>query len=172
MAESRKLAAILAADVVGYSRLAGSDEDRTLARLRAQCGKVISRLNTEFCNLIQDAPSDQGCRLLAHSGHRPDRRWADVGVLSDCASIRPETAGGSRNMIAPSRGHHNHPSTRNARSIWAVAASTFRSLRPSAGCEIPMRTCLTRPQQTQARREALPCFARHLGLAGAQGFEP
>ena len=35
MAESRKLAAILAADVVGFSRLAGADEDRTLARLRA-----------------------------------------------------------------------------------------------------------------------------------------
>ena len=34
MAETRKLAAILAADVVGYGRLAGSDEDRTLARLR------------------------------------------------------------------------------------------------------------------------------------------
>jgi class 3 adenylate cyclase len=28
MAETRKLAAILAADVVGYSRLAGSDEER------------------------------------------------------------------------------------------------------------------------------------------------
>ena len=35
MTESRKLAAILAADVVGFSRLAGADEDRTLARLRA-----------------------------------------------------------------------------------------------------------------------------------------
>jgi TolB-like protein/class 3 adenylate cyclase len=35
MVETRKLAAILAADVVGYSRLAGTDEDRTLARLRA-----------------------------------------------------------------------------------------------------------------------------------------
>ncbi len=34
MAETRKLAAILAADVVGYSRLAGADEDRTLSRLR------------------------------------------------------------------------------------------------------------------------------------------
>ena len=32
--ESRKLAAILVADVVGYSRLAGADEDRILARLR------------------------------------------------------------------------------------------------------------------------------------------
>ena len=35
MAEGRKLAAMLAADVVGFSRLTGADEDRTLARLRA-----------------------------------------------------------------------------------------------------------------------------------------
>ena len=35
MAETRKLAAILAADVAGYSKLAGADEERTLARLRA-----------------------------------------------------------------------------------------------------------------------------------------
>jgi adenylate cyclase len=35
MTETRKIAAILTADVVGYSRLAGADEDRTLARLRA-----------------------------------------------------------------------------------------------------------------------------------------
>ena len=35
MTETRKLAAILAADVVGFSRLTGADEDRTLARLRA-----------------------------------------------------------------------------------------------------------------------------------------
>src|SRR5271166_316930 len=35
MTETRKLAAILAADMVGYSRLAGADEERTLARLRA-----------------------------------------------------------------------------------------------------------------------------------------
>jgi adenylate cyclase len=41
MAETRKLAAILAADVVGYSRLAGSDEDRTLARLRALRSDLI-----------------------------------------------------------------------------------------------------------------------------------
>jgi TolB-like protein len=34
MSETRKLAAILVSDVVGYSRLAGADEDRILARLR------------------------------------------------------------------------------------------------------------------------------------------
>jgi class 3 adenylate cyclase len=41
MAEHRKLAAILAADVVGYSKLAGSDEERTLARLRALRSDLI-----------------------------------------------------------------------------------------------------------------------------------
>ena len=34
MTETRKLAAILVSDVVGYSRFAGADEDRILARLR------------------------------------------------------------------------------------------------------------------------------------------
>ena len=39
MGETRKLAAILVADVVGYSRLAAADEDRTLYLddYRGQC---------------------------------------------------------------------------------------------------------------------------------------
>ena len=41
MAETRKLAAILVSDVVGYSKLAGSDEDRILARLRALRSDLI-----------------------------------------------------------------------------------------------------------------------------------
>lgn len=41
MSENRKLAAILAADVVGYSRLASADEERTLARLRTLRSDLI-----------------------------------------------------------------------------------------------------------------------------------
>ena len=41
MSETRKLAAILAADVVGYSRLADVDEDRMLARLRVLRSDLI-----------------------------------------------------------------------------------------------------------------------------------
>jgi adenylate cyclase len=41
MSEARKIAAILVSDVVGYSRLAGADEDRTLARLRALRSDLI-----------------------------------------------------------------------------------------------------------------------------------
>jgi adenylate cyclase len=56
MSETRKLAAILVADVVGFNRLAGADEDRTLARLRglrsdlidpaiaAHHGRVVKRI--------------------------------------------------------------------------------------------------------------------------------
>ena len=60
MSETRKLVATLAAAVVGYSRLAGADEDRTRARLRAlrsdlidptiavHQGRIVRRTN---CNL-------------------------------------------------------------------------------------------------------------------------
>ncbi len=41
MMEKRKLAAILAADVVGFSRLTGADDDRPLARLRALRSDLI-----------------------------------------------------------------------------------------------------------------------------------
>ena len=41
MTETRKLVAILAADVVGFSRLTGADEDRTLARLRGLRSDLI-----------------------------------------------------------------------------------------------------------------------------------
>src|SRR5580693_2046509 len=41
MSETRKLTAILVSDVAGYSRLAGADEDRTLARLRTLRSDLI-----------------------------------------------------------------------------------------------------------------------------------
>jgi TolB-like protein/class 3 adenylate cyclase len=41
MGETRKIAAILVADIVGYSRLAAADEDRALARLRGLRSDLI-----------------------------------------------------------------------------------------------------------------------------------
>ena len=41
MPETRKLVAILAADIVGFSRLAGADEEGTLARLRALRSELV-----------------------------------------------------------------------------------------------------------------------------------
>ena len=57
MTETRKLAAILAADIVGYSRLAGVDEDLILARLR-----------TLRSDLIEPTIAVHGGRIVKRTG--------------------------------------------------------------------------------------------------------
>ena len=93
MVETRKLVAILAADVVGYSRLAGSDEDRTLARLRAlrsdlidptiaiHNGRMVKRAGdgsiVEFRSVVDAvrcAVEMQNGMLERNAGLSPDRR--------------------------------------------------------------------------------------------------
>ena len=41
MAPTRRLTAILAADVAGYSRLMGADEEGTHERLKAHLGQLV-----------------------------------------------------------------------------------------------------------------------------------
>src|SRR6202046_1922000 len=93
MAETRKLAAILAADVVGFSRLAGADEDRTLARLRAlrsdlidptiavHRGRVVKRMGDGFLvefrsvvDAVRCAIEVQNGMVERNAGLPPDRR--------------------------------------------------------------------------------------------------
>jgi adenylate cyclase len=93
MSETRKIAAILAADVVGYSRLAGTDEDRTLARLRAlrsdlidptiavHHGRVVKRTGdgalVEFRSVVEAvrcAIEVQNGMVERNAGLPPDRR--------------------------------------------------------------------------------------------------
>ncbi|MGA2818734.1 MAG: adenylate/guanylate cyclase domain-containing protein, partial [Xanthobacteraceae bacterium] len=93
MTETRKLAAILAADVVGFSRLAGADEDRTLARLRTlrsdlidptidvHRGKVIKRTGdgilVEFRSVVDAvrcAIEIQNGMVERNAGVPPERR--------------------------------------------------------------------------------------------------
>ena len=93
MTETRKLAAILAADVVGFSRLAGADEDRTLARLRTlrsdlidptievHRGRVVKRtgdgLLVEFRSVVDAvrcAIEIQNGMNERNAGVAPDRR--------------------------------------------------------------------------------------------------
>jgi len=57
MAETRKIAAILAADVVGFSRMTGADEDRTLARLRALRSDLIDPTIVDRCAFLMTSPS-------------------------------------------------------------------------------------------------------------------
>src|SRR6476646_7885670 len=93
MAETRKLAAILAADVVGYSKLTGSDEERSLARLRglrsdlfdpaiaAHHGRVVKRTGDgvliEFRSVVDAvrcAVEVQNGMIERNAGLPPERR--------------------------------------------------------------------------------------------------
>jgi adenylate cyclase len=93
MAGTRKIAAILVADVVGYSRLAGADEDRTLARLRAlhsdlidptiavHHGRIVKRTGdgalVEFRSVVDAvrcAIEVQNGMVERNAGLPPDRR--------------------------------------------------------------------------------------------------
>src|SRR5580698_513558 len=95
MGETRKLAAILVADVVGYSRLAEADEDRTLARLRglrsdlidpaiaAHHGRLVKRTGDgsiiEFRSVVDAvrcAIEVQNAMIERNSGVPEDRRIA------------------------------------------------------------------------------------------------
>ena len=57
MSETRKLAAILVADIVGYSRLAGADEDRILARLRTLRSDLIDPILAVHHGRLVSAPA-------------------------------------------------------------------------------------------------------------------
>src|SRR6202790_4147067 len=93
MNETRKIAAILVSDVVGYSRLAGADEDRILARLRAlrsdlidptiavHHGRVVKRTGdgaiVEFCSVVDAvrcAIEVQNAMVERNAGVPEDRR--------------------------------------------------------------------------------------------------
>ncbi len=80
MAQARKLAAILAADIVGYSRLAGADEDRTLSRLRglrsdlidpaiaAHNGRVVKRTGDGILIEFRSVVDAVRCAIEVQSG--------------------------------------------------------------------------------------------------------
>src|SRR5580658_2929839 len=58
MSQTRSLAAILAADVAGYSRLIGADEEGTLNRLRSIRAEVIDPKITEHRGRIVKTTGD------------------------------------------------------------------------------------------------------------------
>ena len=71
MGETRKLAAIVVADVVGYSRLAAADEDRTPARLRGLRSNLIDPAIAADHGRIAKRTADGN---LLHR-HFPTRHW-------------------------------------------------------------------------------------------------
>src|SRR3984885_1810375 len=78
VSETRKIAAILVSDVVGYSRLAGADEDRTLARLRALRSDLIdpaiSLHRGRVVDAVRCAIEVQSGMIERNAGLPPERR--------------------------------------------------------------------------------------------------
>jgi adenylate cyclase len=89
MSEVRKLAAILVSDVAGYSRLAGADEDRTLARLR-----------TLRSDLIDPIISVHRGRVVKRTGDGSIIEFRSVVDAVRCA-IEVQTGMVERNMGLP-----------------------------------------------------------------------
>jgi class 3 adenylate cyclase len=98
MGETRKLAAILVSDVVGYSRLAGADEDRILARLRTlrsdlidptialHHGRIVKRTGDliEFRSVVDAvrcAIEVQNCMVERNAGLPPAAALAHHGRI-------------------------------------------------------------------------------------------
>ena len=112
MSETRKLAAILVADIVGYSRLAGADEDRILARLR-----------TLRSDLIDPTIAVHHGRIIKRTGDGSVIEFRSVVDAVNCA-IEVQRAMVERNAeVAPT-------SASNFGSVftWATSSAT-RGLR-------------------------------------------
>ena len=74
MSETRKIAAILVSDVVGYCRLAGADEDRNLSRLRTLRSDLIDPAIAAHHGRIVKRTGDGSNRRVPQRGRRGDLR--------------------------------------------------------------------------------------------------
>jgi adenylate cyclase len=92
----RKLAAILAADIAGYSRLMGADEEGTLARLKAHRRELID-------------PKSNSTR--AASSTPPARMLVGFGSVVDALRCATEMQAG-RGRAQSSGGKRARPSSR------------------------------------------------------------
>jgi adenylate cyclase len=72
MSQTRRLAAILAADVAGYSRLMGADEEGTLERLKALRRELVDPMIAEHHGWTVKTTGDgmlvEFCRVVDVSG--------------------------------------------------------------------------------------------------------
>ena len=106
MSESRKLAAILVSDVVGYSRLAGADEGRTLARLRG--------LRSDLIDPAIDAITAGSSSALATAASSSSAAWSTPSALRSKSKAAWSNA--TRACRGPPhRVSHRHSSGRRGR---------------------------------------------------------
>jgi TolB-like protein/class 3 adenylate cyclase/tetratricopeptide (TPR) repeat protein len=86
----RKLAAILAADVVGYSRLVGADEAGTIARLRALRKELIEQLVAEHRGRIAKLMGDGALVEFPSAVDAVECAVAIQNGVAECQATEPE----------------------------------------------------------------------------------
>jgi adenylate cyclase len=119
MAGTRKIAAILVADIVGYSRLTGIDEDRTLARLRglrsdlidpaidAHHGRIVKRTGDGSLIEFRSVVDAVRCAVEVQSGLAernaglPAERRGRVQVSDVRCLTRPTSADLGNGILRP-----------------------------------------------------------------------
>ena len=127
MKENRKLAAVLAADVVGFSRLTGVDEDRTLARLRA--------LRSD---LVDPTIAVHNGRVVKRTGDGAIVEFRSVVDAVRCA-IEIQNAMVERNAGVPKSGASSFASAFTSATwsrsptatLWAMASTSPRAWKAS-----------------------------------------
>ena len=145
MSETRKPAAIVVADVVGYSRLAGADEDRTLARLRSlrsdlidpavavNHGRIVKRTGdgviAEFLSVVDAvrcAIEVQNGMVERNAGLPPERRGG-------AGKNQPDLCGGCGQQEA-GKGHRAEVASRPGARVREYSASAFPVVDEHALC--------------------------------------
>jgi TolB-like protein len=93
MTQTRRLAAILAADVAGYSRLIGADEGGTLERLKALRRELLDPKIAEHCGRLVKTTGDG---LLVEFG-------SVVDALRCAVDVQRDTAGRNAGVVPKNR---------------------------------------------------------------------
>jgi class 3 adenylate cyclase len=153
MSVTRKIAAILVADVVGYSRLAGEDEERTLARLRAlrsdlidpaimvHHGRVVKRTGDGM--LIEFAASS----MLCATPSKCKTGWSSATRVCRLSAASSFALASTRAMS----------SRRPTETSWAMVSISPRGLRPSAtpAASVYRRTPIAKPATRSKMRSSI-----------------
>ena len=90
----RKLSAILSADVAGYSRLMGEDEDLTIRSLTGN-REIMGNLIKQYKGRVVDSPGD---KLLAEFSSVTQAVNCTVEIQSEMTELNPETL--NMNLLA------------------------------------------------------------------------